>query len=179
MRQPSLTSRTFQIPKLGDPALATMLFSCTSNMAHTKSFTPSTQKQKSFRPSGIQDIKHQSKIQERQDFLDRLLAYYRLSRSEGVTHRELIQSRPEADVCCIGDYYDQAQGTVWDLRGSTPKPMDKIDKQLMVLVMKGVCTMNNMCYQTTNASPSDYLTFRWGPLHHFRNCKACQSWLPA
>ena len=30
---------------------------------------------------------------------------------------------------------------------------DQIDTQLMVLVMKGVCTMNNMCYQTTNASP--------------------------
>jgi ribA/ribD-fused uncharacterized protein len=166
-----------QIPKLNDPALESMLFSCTSNMAYTKSFTPPTQKPTSFRPSGIQDIKHQSKIQERQDFLDKLLVYYRLSRSEGVTHRELIQCRPEADVCCIGDYYEQARGTVWDLRGSTPKPMDfstpitthintnvwyqyiqqlgldKIDKQLVILVMKGVCTMNNMCYQTTNASP--------------------------
>ena len=72
-----------QIPKLDDPALASMLFSCTSNMAYTKSFTPPTQKPTSFRPSGIQDIKHQSKIQERQDFLDKLLVYYRLSRSEG------------------------------------------------------------------------------------------------
>jgi hypothetical protein len=31
--------------------------------------------------------------------------------------------------------------------------IDKVDKQLMILVMKGACTMNNMCYQTTNASP--------------------------
>jgi hypothetical protein len=166
-----------QIPKLDDPSLATMLFSCTSNMPRTGSFTPPAQKPTDFMPKDIQDIKHESKILERQAFLDKLLVYYRLSRREGVTHRELIQSRPEADVCCIGDYYEQARGTVWDLRGSTPTPMDfttpitthintnvwysymqqlgidKIDKQLMILVMKGVCTMNNMCYQTTNASP--------------------------
>ena len=75
-----------QIPKLDDPSLATMLFSCTSNMAYTKSFTQPTQKHTSFKSKGIGDIKHQSRIQDRQVFLDKPLVYFRLSRSEGVTH---------------------------------------------------------------------------------------------
>ena len=47
-----------RIPKPDDPALATMLFSCTSNMPHTKSFTPPTQKPTAFKPTNISDIKH-------------------------------------------------------------------------------------------------------------------------
>ena len=88
-----------------------------------------------------------------------------------------MASRPEADVCCVGDYYEEAQGIVWDLRGHEPVPMDfnvplkthinvglwldymrklgidTVDKQLMIMVTKGVCTLNNMAHQTTNASP--------------------------
>ena len=54
-----------QIPKLDDPSLATMLFSCTSNMPHTKSFTPPAQRPTDFKPKDIGDIKHQSKLLER------------------------------------------------------------------------------------------------------------------
>ena len=166
-----------QIPKLDSPALATMLFSCTGNMPRTNSFTPPTQKRTNYKPKDISDIKHQNKITDRETFLKDLLIYYRLSRQPKVTNRQLVASRPEADVCCVGDYYDEAQGIVWDLRGHKPVPLDfsvpvtthinvdlwkdymeklgidTVDKQLVVMVMEGVCTLNNMAHQTTNASP--------------------------
>ena len=166
-----------QIPKLDSPTLATMLFSCTGNMPSTNSFTPPTQKRTDYKPKDISDIKHRSKMLDRETFLKDLLIYYRLSRQPNVTNRQLVASRPEADVCCVGDYYEEAQGIVWDLRGHEPVPMDfnvplkthikvdlwldymkklgidTVDKQLMIMVTKGVCTLNNMAHQTTNASP--------------------------